>query len=147
MSTTVSDPSFGPLVVGNVNDDDAAVIDSLVEQAPEPPAPVVEPIDATPLITPPVPTRLLSVRQSVDPTWQSPTLLMPADNKRKSLSIRVESDTATDGVVIMSDVRNGAGLARLYPGTLLTLDHHTGGVRVMAVGAAAVNVNVWSVTE
>lgn len=145
----MSDPSFGPLVVGDVTDDDAEVIDSLVQQAPEPPAPVVEPIASTPLVTPTVPTRLLSTRQLVDPAWPTPTLLLPADKTRKSLSVKVTSpaNTATDGVVVMSDVRNGEGLALVCHGTLLTLDHHTGDVRVKANGAAAVYVDVWSVTE
>lgn len=145
----MSDPTFGPLSVGNVQDDDSTVIDSLVEQAPEPPPPPVEPIATPALPTPRVPTRIISVRQYIDNTWNTPTLLLPDDLDRLSLTIRVTpvADNATDGVAVLSEVRGSVvGLGILTGGTLLTLDHHTGQVRVLGINGP-VYVDVWSVTK
>lgn len=143
----MSDPSFVPLNLGNTADDDATVLDSLVEGVSAPPTPEIEPIVTPVLPSPKVTTKLLSVRQLVDPLWLSPTVLLPEDSRRKYLYVTVTSpaDTATDGVMLRSD--GGMGTALLTHGKTVPLDSHTGPLLAIAVGAAAVYVDVWSVTE
>lgn len=145
----MSYPAFVPLTLGDTRDDDGEITDSLVETVSAPPTPVVEPIVTPSLPDPIVPTRLLSVGQLVDPAWASPVLLLAEDVRRQHLHLTVTSPagTATDGIVIRSDYGPTIGSAVLLHGRSLTLDNHTGTLLVMAVGAAPVRVDVWSVTK
>lgn len=145
----MSDPSFGPLVVGDVADDDATVIDSQVQTVSAPPDLPVTPIDATPLMVPVAPTRLVSVRQLLDPAWGSATPIMPADTTRKVLHARVTSTAAdtTDAVVITSEGGPVLGAARIAHGQTLDITGHTGGILALAVGTNTCYLDVWSVTE
>lgn len=146
----MSDVSYRPLNLGDTADDDSQVLDSLVQQEANPPTPVIEPIVTPSLSEPRIPTRLLSVRQLVDPLWQSPTMLLPADPERKYLYLCVTSPagTTTDGVAVVSEVKGSvATLGILTHGRTLPLDGHTGPVWVLGSGAAPVNVDVWSVTK
>lgn len=149
----MSDVSFRSLNLGNTADDDPQVLDSLVQQEANPPTPVVEPIVTPSLPEPRIPTRLLSVRQLVDPTWAAPTMVLPADTERKYLTVSVTSPagTTTDGVAVVSEVKGSvATLGILTHGRTLALDGHTGPVWVLASSvsaAAAVYVDAWSVTK
>lgn len=146
----MSDMSYRPLNLGNTADDDPQVLDSLVQSEATPPTPVPERIVTPALPEPKIPTRLLSVRQSVDPLWMSPTLILPADTNRQYLYLTVTSPaaTATDGVAVVSEVKGSlATLGILTHGRVLPLDGHTGPVWVLGSGAAPVNVDVWSVTR
>lgn len=145
----MSEPIFRPLTLGDTSDDDGQVLDQLFEAEPNPPTVPVAPVDTPPLPQPTPSTRLLTRRQSVDPTWSTLTQLLPEDTRRKNLVVRVTSpdDTATDGIIIRSDNGPALGGAFLAHGQDLTLIGHTGAVLVAASGAAAVNVDVWSVTE
>lgn len=145
----MSDPSFVPLHTGDTQDDDAHVIDSLVETVSAPPTPVVEPINPIDLPVPLAPNNLLSVTQTVNPGWLEPTLIMPENTSRVSLVIMVNSPTSvvTDGICIRSANGPRDGQAVLLHGQTLTLDGYTGAVRVFAIGNAPVVVNVWSVNK
>lgn len=146
----MTDPVFRPLNTGDTQDDDPQVIDSLVEAVSAPPTPVVEPIVTPPLPEPKVPTRLLSVRQRVDPTWSAPTLLLPEDTRREYLYVSVtsaaETAVTTDGVIFRSETGPAVG-GLLMHGNSLPLDHHTGALLVSAIGTDPVYVDVWSVTK
>lgn len=147
----VSDVSYRPLNLGNTSDDDPQVLDSLVQSEATPPTPIVEPIVTPVLPEPRIPTRLLSVRQTVDPLWTQPTMILPADTRRKYLHIRCRATTggtADDGVVITSELKSTGGLAFLNTANTTGLDlPHTGAVYATAIGTNPVLVDVWSVTE
>ncbi len=146
-----------PFETADKNDDDGQVIDSFFIETDNPPPikDAIEPIVVRALPdTAPI-TRMISKDQNLDPTWQGPTQLLPADAKRKSLSLYVYSPTAvaTDGVRFSDD--NGAswfGGKVLHNGNI-TLDHHTGPLWVMDAGAVAgrasatVSVQMWAVTQ
>lgn len=143
----MSIPSYefpdAPEIAGDVRDDDAAVINSLVESHAEPPTPAEMPLKA-PLdrtIDPPKITRMISNTINIDKTWPVPTLLLPADPNRKSLTIRVASTTTTD-VVYLADEQNKAQNAStsfvLAPATTtVDLSAHTGAVWIYAPLLAA----------
>lgn len=145
----MSDPSFRPLNLGNTSDDDPEVIDSLVQTVSEPPKPQVEPIVTPALPLPVKPNRLFSVRQTVDPSWDRPTLILPEDTRRKFLRINVTSptDVADDGVVIIDHVGASTGRPVVMHGADIELPGYTGAVFAIATGSAAVYVDCWSVTE
>lgn len=105
----MSDPSFRPLNLGDTQDDDAQVLDSLFVATDTPPTPVVEPITTPVLVDPPSPTRLLSVRQSVDPSWTTPTLLLPEDTRRQFLTVSV-SETTEEAPRFISPADPGIGV-------------------------------------
>lgn len=153
----MSDPSFRPLNLGNTADDDAQVLDSLVQTESTPPTPPVQHIVTQPLPDPVIPTRLMSVRQTVDAAWNTPTQLLPADPRRVSLVIRCRQTSggaADDGIYVMSDLNTGTGMAVLQAAgttqtapTSLDLSGHTGAVYAKTSGANSVIVDVWSVTK
>lgn len=151
-STNIStdSPTFGPLHTGDTHDDDGQILDALFEQNSNPPAPPVTPIVTPVLRDPKIPTRLMSIRQLIDPTWLRPTMILPEDCDRQSLTLRVTSPntTATDGVVILSEVHGSTvGKGFLAHGQDLTLYNHTGALYVLGAGAASVYLDVWSVTK
>lgn len=145
MSIPSLDFPNSPHIAGNYKDDDAEVLDNLVEAEANPPAPEempLVPIDKP--IEPPKITRLISNTFTVDKAWAEPTLLLPADPNRKSLSIRVTSTTATD-VVNVADEKNkaqSAGTSYSVQASAVALDlsNHTGAVWVYAPNLAATAV-------
>lgn len=144
-----SEPAtYGNLHVGDTHDDDANIIDADVLEVDAAPTPIVEPIETPPVTSIPPATRLLTNTLTVDPTWTVPTLMLPADTRRKGLNFRVTSPTAvvTDYVAIADDpgklqAANGAlvaSAARIYHGDNIDLDVHTGAVWVTSFGSSAV---------
>jgi len=126
-----------PHIAGDAKDDDAEVIDNLVESHAEPPTPEQMPtVPIEPNIEPPRITRLISNTLNVNKAWAEPTLLLPADPNRKSLEINVTSANATD-VVNFADEKNKAQSAStsfvVVPASRsFTLTGHTGAVWVYA---------------
>jgi hypothetical protein len=81
----------------DLKDDDGAVIDSffLETDAPPNPADAPQPITVVSLPEPPKPGRLLSGTQSFTTSFVSPVLVLPADAKRKSITLSVFSTAAS----------------------------------------------------
>jgi len=146
-----------PFESQNKSDDDAAVIDSFFIETDAPPNPkdAPQPIIVKALKEPAPITRLFTRDITISPDW-TPTLLLPADAKRKGINIKVYSPTsvATDGVRFSDepgDVRNAGKI--LHNGST-TFDNHTGAIWYVACGlgtdgkaSAPISLEYWSVTE
>lgn len=142
----------------NVHDDDGPVIDSYLIETDSPPDLNLaqEPIEIPALPPMPLVTRLISREIIVDPTWPTPTLILPADANRKSVYLRVYSPTsvATDGIRIASNNGEASFGAKVLSGNDWQLNAHTGAIWVWTVSSttnlvasAPVAVEYWSVTE
>jgi hypothetical protein len=139
------------------HDDDAQVIDSFFIETDVPPdlKPAAQTIDAPDVEVIKPCTRFLTGELNVDPTW-GPTMVLPADAKRKGMEIKVFSPNATltDGVRVASEI-GGLGMAgKVFHGQSMSnaLDNHTGAVWIQGFGASGSNafvvtVEYWSVTE
>lgn len=150
-----------PFETQNVHDDDGPVLDSMFEQTSEPPdlKDAVEFGLPAPAVKEPVrQTMIIGGAQLIRSAWTAPTLLLPFDENRKSMTIRVYSPTgvATDGVRISSDLGliSSAGFA--LHGDMVTdfLVEHTGPVYVQSVSmptgglaSADVLLSIWAVTK
>lgn len=140
-----------PVIAGNPHDDDAEILDNLVESKAEPPTPAQEPTArVNPLDKAPVITRTITETINVDPAW-GPVQLLPSDANRRALHITAASDTATDYVLIADDkgrlASSFAGFA-LAAGGFVDLNAHTGSVWVVpnAANTSVVTVSVVAVT-
>jgi hypothetical protein len=144
----------------NKSDDDGQVIDSFFIETDSPPnlKEATQPIPAPVATTIPVATKILTKSQSIDPTWGTPTQLLPADVRRKCMGFRVNSpgSVATDGVRIASDIGDLLTAGRVLHGQTLSdaLSCHTGAIYAVTTGlgangaaSAVVNVEIWAVTE
>ena len=151
----MSIPNFDfnpPVIAGDHKDDDAEVIDNLVESKAEPPTPEERPKAKANRLEKPKPiSRLMTGTQNVDKAWASPTLLLPSDPNRKSLHVSVISATSTD-IVRFSDEANKcsslltSGVVPVYAGGV-DLSGYTGALWVHAPDAAAtVTVSYLAVT-
>lgn len=91
-----------PTIAGDHADDDGPVLDSLVEQSAEPPAP--KPATAPPVAPAPTPdrprtpSRLLTGSMTINDSHGA-VLLLPADPDRKNLSLSVMSAGTPDAPV------------------------------------------------
>jgi hypothetical protein len=139
-------------IAGDYTDNDAAVIDSLVESHAQPPEPVTQPTMPLVVAVPPKPmTRLMVGSIAVQAGW-APVLLMPADPNRINLQLWAASDTSTDYARVSDDagkVQSKGGSALLYSGQLLKFQvgTHTGPVWVYAPdGTGPVTVSFIAVT-
>ncbi len=139
MSSPLVDPTFGNLYLGDTNDDDGPVIDSLVQEVDAPAVPVVEKINTPSLISPPRTTRILSGFYVWEQTRAnngeySAFMIMPADSIRKQVRIDAVSWAATPGagdyvwIVDESGKVNTSGGGRLRHNKGLTFDMHTGAI-------------------
>lgn len=147
--------TFGDLHVGDVHDDDPGIIDADILEVDKPPTPIVEHI-ITPVLSQPKPcTRLLTGTLAVDPTWNGPIPILPADANRKGLILRVTSPTAvaTDYVSIADDsgkLETGSSAGKVFHGQVLDLGSgdggHTGPVYVSTKGASAITNIAWFAT-
>lgn len=152
---SVPNPEFTPpTLAGNHADDDPQVLDSLVQQAAEPPKPDALPTERPDPIMPEPPpvTRLLTGMMNIQKAWNAPTLLLPADPRRKSLRLILSSTTATDYVRV-SDEQNkvqsvsGSLIVPVYGGGV-DLGAHTGPVWVYAPDISSVaTISHVAVTE
>lgn len=140
----------------NLKDDDAAVIDSFFIETDSPPnlKDVHSPIIVKVLEDPKVTTRLFSREINFDPTW-STTLVLPADNNRKSLYLRVQSPTAvaTDGIRFSDENGNILTGGKVLHGFDAPFVSHTGAIYGIACGngtngaaSATVSLSIWAVT-
>jgi hypothetical protein len=86
----------------DLKDDDGAVIDSFFVEtdAPPNPADAPQPITVLSLPTPPKPGRLLGGNQSFTTAFTSPVLVLPADAKRKSITLSVLSSAASPAALV-----------------------------------------------
>jgi hypothetical protein len=150
----MSEQTFRPLNLGNVEDDDPTVIDSLVQQEANPPDARHLPIqlDREPRPRRIPPTRLIpSGYQVFDPLAADPWMrVMGPDSRRLFTHIRIGICTnATDGVIIADD--KGAPAGRVYGSTTqqttMDIPGHTGQLWIMAFGAAGVPVSWWAVAS
>lgn len=152
-------PTFGPLHVGDVTDDDGKVIDNFFIEVNDSPAPadLIGPIDPAPLLIPRPATRLITGNMNLDTNWQ-PVQILPADPNRLQLRIRGMSLATTPGlndyVLLGYDrgmVATPSGAAfKLRSGVGLDLDEHTGEVWIASQAGLAANlfeVNYLAVTE
>jgi hypothetical protein len=160
MSAPLESPEFKNLYVGDIKDDDAAVIQSKLTPAPDgPPNVFTEPIPSQAVETqPPVLDRLLSGTDVISPLWDKPTPVLPRDEFRREFSVRAFSNTATDGVYIADAptklVSPDGTLAPKLGAHIIPADgwvfvgNYTGALYVTALGAAgAVTFSYMGVTK
>lgn len=129
-----ADATFGPLHVGNTQDDDPQVIDSFLVEVDAPPDPkdLIGPINPLPLVQPEPTTRLITNTYIMDSSWV-PFRLLTADAGRVQLRLRVMSTAATpsvtnDFLIVGYDpsfIVPGSGF-RMWNGVAADLDEHTG---------------------
>lgn len=150
-----------PFETQNVHDDDGPVLDSMFQQTSEPPDlkdAIQFDADAPAVKEPVRQTMIIGGAQLIRSTWTSPTQILPFDENRKSMTIRVFSPTAvaTDGVRISSDVGLLPNAGFALHGDMVTdfLIEHTGPVYVQSVsattgGAASADIilSIWAVTK
>jgi hypothetical protein len=145
-------PMFGSQ---DLNDDDAAVIDSYLVETDAPPdmKPAEQSIPAnagTPIA---VTTKFIAREQILTPTMD-PVQLLPADANRKNLYIRIYSPTsqAGDAVRIGQTASEAIMGARLLQGDAPVIGEHTGAVYAYpqsvtgTTNSANVGVEFWAVT-
>ena len=141
-----------PVIAGDHSDDDAQVLDDLVESQGFP----IE-SDSLPQVSseaPRVPkgviTRVIGSTLTMLSTW-APVLFLTADTRRRSVRIRMVSTTSTDYVRVGDDpgkLQSVGGSALVWSGQDTELAGHTGPVWVSAADAAGtVIVTVVAVTE
>jgi hypothetical protein len=139
------------LVTGDPDDRDADDLEWPTETSSGPPNPPVTHIDPVTPVEPKKPQRLLTQVQTIDPTWDKPTQLLPEDLNRSSVVIGVYSTTSTDYINLSGDMgqlfSDTAG--RIYPTDPIPLfDNYTGPIWVTAKNAsAAITVSYWAVTK
>lgn len=148
-------PIFGSQ---DFKDDDGQVIDSLLIETDAPPdkREAIEPVQLPVLPEPKKTTRLLTSDTTLDPTWD-PYMILPADPKRQSITVRVYSPTAvaTDGVRFASEKSEVLTAGKILHGSDTSVfSNHTGALWVISCGGGAngrasapVSLEMWSVTE
>ena len=146
-----------PTIAGDHADDDGPVLDSLVEQSAEPPAP--KPTTAPPAAPAPTPdrprtpSRLLTGSMTINDSHGA-VLLLPADPDRKNLTLSVMSaGTAPEanGVRIAEDsgrvMTDGASLVLPNGRTWDSVTGYTGAVWAAVTGTGALFVTWAAVTR
>lgn len=150
---------FEPFGSQNLKDDDGPVIDSfLIEtDAPPNPADAPQPITVVSLPTPPKPARILGGNQSYTTAFTSPVLVLPADAKRKSITLTVFSSAATPTAITeylsiadeTGKCGTSAGWNLRHGAGPVTLIDYTGAIWAFAPSTltAAIELTWVSVTE
>lgn len=138
--------SFAPLQLGNIEDDDADIIDDLVEQQAEPPKPLPDEMVVETVKRPTPVTRLQTGRQVIRTGWES-VQIIPKDEFRKSLQIAINSALATDSLYIGSDPQDAHNGGSVFQANPLTLWDHTGPVWTYNPTANDVTISWWAVTK
>lgn len=144
-----------PTIAGDHADDDGPVLDSLVEQSAEPPAP--KPATAPPAAPAPTPdrprtpSRLLTGSMTINDSHGA-VLLLPADPDRKNLTIAVmPAGTEANGVRIAEDsgrvMTDGASLVLPSGRTWDSVPGYTGAVWAAVTGTGALFVTWAAVTR
>lgn len=96
-----------PTLAGNLADDDGVIFDTLFEPDPEPPTPkeIADDIGgaSSEMRTPKRGSRLVTGSIMIDAVYNAPTLILPADPYRKSLSITAGcTSSTTDGFLFLA---------------------------------------------
>jgi len=92
-----------PVIAGDLHDNDADVIDNLVESHAEPPTAVEQPREAVTALRQPEPeTRLMTGTVSLVQGWD-PILLLPADPMRSALTVNAYSTTPGEVIRLADD--------------------------------------------
>lgn len=145
-----------PILAGDLTDDDGQVLDSLVQQAPEPPSPKEQPkAPLQPLAKTRTKTRLLTQTLRLSPTMGAVQLLV-ADEDRKSITLSTHVEGAGTTVVRVGDDQSKVfadmGAYLIYPNTTddTAFAGHNGPLYVSASDTdpnAVVTVSVAVVSE
>ncbi len=143
----MSEPTFRPLNTGDTSDDDGAVIDSFFVETNNAPERVAD-VAVVPTVARPVPTnRLMTGSLTVSNTWTDATMLLPADQNRKHLEIRVNGTVDVDFIRVSDEsgkLNSDTGAGRVYANQApFILDDYTGAVWVSAVGSTGSPVVSW----
>ena len=147
MSAPLETPEFGNLYLGDIQDDDASVIESNFEPASDgPPNVYTQAIPDQSVLPPVVANRLLSGTDDINPAWTNPTLIQPVDILRTMMSVKAISSTATDFISISdgyNNLQSVDGIAapklafRIYPSDgWVIIGPYTGPVFATAIGSA-----------
>lgn len=135
-----------PDIAGDSDDDDATVIDNLVEQSAEPPKPADRPTTDVEALTAPKPaTRLITGTITLNTDWSGAELILPADPNRTQVSLTVSSASGNVDVYIADEKdKAGTNLSAILPetGDALKIDGHTGAIWATAVGDAATTARI-----
>lgn len=141
----MSETDFRPLQTGDPFDDDAQVIDDLVQPQANPVPPLPDEMTTPDTARPERITRMQTGRITLQSGWD-PFQALPPDPFRKSLQIAMDSAAATDAIYMASssdDARNGGSLFQANP---ISPAGHTGAVWLYNPTANPVNVSWWAVT-
>lgn len=158
MSSPLESPGFGTLFVGDTKDDDAQIIDALVQEVDTPAIPVQEPINPVPLVRPKDYARLLAGAIVLDSSYLTPIQIVPSDKNRIELRIDVFSFAAVPGqndYIFLGDENGKPGTTsswRLRPGATgksHTFAYYTGALWVLPNPAitAAIEISFVATTS
>lgn len=144
-----SDPGR-PAISGDLADDDAQIMDDLIESQAEPPEPrqlphSTKPVAESTSVPAPI-TRIMTTNLEVQSTW-SAVLLLPKDANRTSLTLYAFSETPTNWIRWADDpgkLMQLSACAKLYSGQLLSFPGptHTGPVWVYGPDLVTTACNV-----
>lgn len=148
MSAPLESPEFKTLYVGDINDDDAEVMESYTNPASDgPPNVYTEAIPDQSVTPPKVAERLLCDTSVIKTAWAAPVPIQPADLNRTMFMCKAISSTATDFISISSEFSSLQSIdyvtapklaARIYPGDgWVPIGPYTGPIFATAVGASA----------
>jgi hypothetical protein len=152
MSSPLETSTFETLFVGDTSDDDAHVIDSLVQEVDSPPTPIIEAIAPSALETPKKIGRLLTGAIVFDVNVTAPVQIAPADANRKEIRFDGLSFNATPGQTDFIAISDDIGKVntpftsawRLRSGKSHTIDDYTGAI--YAFPGAGIATNSFEVT-
>jgi len=137
---------FQPLHTGNIADDDAQVIDDLVQPQANPPAPVPDEMTIEVVKRPTPVTRLQTGRQLLLTGWEA-TQILPSDEFRQQLVLSLNSSDVTDSVSVGSHAQSARNGGVVFQANPLYLRDYTGPVWVYNGTAHDVTVSWWAVTK
>lgn len=136
---------FRELHTGDTSDDDAQVIDSLVQPQANPPAPLPDEMTETVTKRPAQRTRIQTERVVLQTAWDPVKILNP-DADRKVLTVSINSASATDFVTVGDEPNNAKNGGSIFQANPLTLLGHTGALWVYNPTVNAITVSYWTVT-
>lgn len=138
-------PDFRALDTGDVTDDDARVLDDLVQSQANPIPPLPDEMTFPVVERPTRVTRLQTGQQTILTGWD-PYRILPDDPDRKSVVIAMNSANATDYLLVSGTADSARTGGSLFQANPLTLTDHTGAVWVYNPTANAVTISWWAVT-
>lgn len=142
----MSEAEFRQLNLGDVHDDDGQVLDDLVRQQAEPPAPIPDSLTRATTERPKRLSRLQTGRVTIPTGWQ-PVSIFGQDSNRSTCTISVETTNATDFVTFADTSNNAPYGASVFAANPVTVYDHTGPVWVNNSTANSITVSFWAVTS